>query len=571
MKLGNLFILFMMLLPLGAVAIDQTTEVPGGWQPVGEGVEFQQFRLTDPVPVNIFVTRMDRNKPNVIIESSIAQGRLSGGVETVSGMAERYDQALNNWPVDFSIPLTNTWGLRNDVVVAINGFYYGGNVEPPGVPWSGQVHSGWYTKRYTDFESLSGFVWKMDRSAFIGECITHEPTKQIVYIANNDGDQFTYFLDGLNIPRGENELILYTPQYDTNTNTSSSEEGIEIIIEIKVPTFISIAADMPKGFIRGIRDGQGSTTIPFDHVVISAHGSAATDLKDKIKNGIISINDEVAIAQRVKDCVPPTLNRWLYAYAGVGGQFYFLRDGDIHDYSDDGQANVRDPRTAIAYNEAYIYFIVADGRDPGVSEGLKVVEMAEFAKNTLGAVEGIMQDGGGSSTMVVNNTVVNNTFCNNVFCTDKVFLPLVVNTANSATELHSQNSTSDPFMEWVSDASSLQRLVANGLMMVVVEPVEKSSLPYDPMDPITINSPSDIYLGPGTNYAVLSEDIQGDYWISEPINNLGGIYAKGNYWWKISNQPPNGETNVPVIEGWVIETLIEQVLKSRNSNEFKPR
>jgi len=61
-------------------------------------------------------------------------------------MAERYNQAINNWSVESTTLITQTWGNRNDVVVAINGFYYGGDVEPPGVPWSGQVQSGWYSK-----------------------------------------------------------------------------------------------------------------------------------------------------------------------------------------------------------------------------------------------------------------------------------------------------------------------------------------------------------------------------------------------------------------------------------------
>jgi hypothetical protein len=50
------------------------------------------------------------------------------------------------------------------------------------------------------------------------------------------------------------------------------------------------------------------------------------------------------------------------------------------------------------------------------SEGMTIPELARSAKNTLGASWGISQDGGGSSTMVVNGQVMNNTYCNIVDC-----------------------------------------------------------------------------------------------------------------------------------------------------------
>ena len=35
------------------------------------------------------------------------------------------------------------------------------------------VQSGWYAKRFDDLGGGSGFAWKLDRSAFIGECVDH--------------------------------------------------------------------------------------------------------------------------------------------------------------------------------------------------------------------------------------------------------------------------------------------------------------------------------------------------------------------------------------------------------------
>ena len=140
MKRLSYLILTALLLAVGTPLVGAEEAADPWGEPVAAGIEYREYNLPDPV--NIFVTRMERNNPQVILESSIGQGRLSGGGETVSGMAQRYDGAINYWD--------QTWGKTNTVAVAINGFYFGPPYEPAGVPWSGQVHSGWYAKRFTE-------------------------------------------------------------------------------------------------------------------------------------------------------------------------------------------------------------------------------------------------------------------------------------------------------------------------------------------------------------------------------------------------------------------------------------
>ena len=62
-----------------------------------------------------------------------------------------------------------------------------------------------------------------------------------------------------------------------------------------------------------------------------------------------------------------------------------------------------------------------------ISVGMSIHELAVFARDTLGATWGVAQDGGGSSTMVINGQVVNNTFCNNYTAVEySTYLPLVI-------------------------------------------------------------------------------------------------------------------------------------------------
>ena len=561
MRGGYLLIAVFLFLALFTPA-ERVQSAPDEWEPVAEGIDYQEFHLPDPN--NVFVTRMQRSNQNVILESSIAQGRLSGGSETVSGMSTRYDGAINYW--------NQTWGNRNQVVVAINGFYFGAPEELPGVPWSGQVHSGWYAKRFWEGESGSGFAWKMDREAIIGECISHPSDKQVVNYIRTGSVIATQEFQGINVPRQDNQFILYTPQYDANTQTSGAQ-AVEVLVELSRPSLIALTSDMTRGKIIKIRDNQGSTSIPFDHVVLSMHGVAKTEFLAK---GIVE-GDEVGIAQRIKNCNSALTYDWSYTYASVGGAFYFLKNGVIQDFSGDPQANVRDPRTAIAFNNDYIFFIVVDGRDVWYSLGMTIPQMASFAKNVLGATWGIAQDGGGSSTMVVNGEVKNNSYCNITICEGKMFLPIIVNpgegrqsqedeAAGPGVPIPPVSSTPPPpqlsgdglpltsdYYVYSRDASGtmLQRLVANGMLMVVVEPKEQSNT-FSANTGVLTRTEAQVRLGPGTNYAVVDTVPAATLgFIVDHSNGLNGVKAMGSFWWKVLLEVGN----VDVI-GWVPEETL---------------
>jgi len=536
--------------------------------PVATGIEYREYSLPDPV--NIFVTRMERSNPQVILESSVGQGRLSGGGETVSGMSQRYDGALNYWG--------QSWGSTNDVAVAINGFYFGDPFEPAGVPWSGQVHSGWYSKRFTELQSGSGLAWNLDRSLFIGECVSHPASKQQVHFYRMGSEFANQSFDAINVPRGDDEFVLYTPQFGSDTGTSGTAEAIEVLVQLKSPSLIipyGAMAAGEKGEVVQIRNSKGATAIPFDHVVLSMHGTKKTEFLNKG----VQVGDLVGITQKIKDCTNFPTNNWDKTYASIGGAFYFLKGGVIQDFSSDPQANVRDPRTAIAYNNDFIYFIVVDGRDQLNSIGMTIPQLAAFARDELGATYGIAQDGGGSSTMVVNGEVKNNTYCNIVICKNRTFLPIVVKSGEenlSGTDSQPLNppgllvgSPPEPeqlsgdglplteeYYTFAPDATGdiLQRLVANGMMMVVVQPTDQPTEPIFAVDdPIKTLIRVNVRLGPGTNYGLIDTvDADTTGKILGNDNGLNGVWAKGYYWWRVLLDGPGGVD----IVGWVIEPAL---------------
>jgi hypothetical protein len=602
MKLISYVILTALMLSLGTpLAVAQEAAEPWG-EPVAPGIEYREYQLPDPN--NVFVTRMERNNPLVTIESSIGQGRLSGGTETVSGMAQRYDGALNYWD--------QTWGNTNKVAVAINGYYFNYG---SGIPYQGQIHSGWYSKLFDPCESGtggSGFAWNLNRDAFIGESV-RTAVREIHYLLSSESNDFPsdtqivvvensanlVFLpiiskfigdlpepkqvfDGINVKRGADQIILYTPQYGKDTGTDRTD-SVEVLVRMTSPSLIKDVKDekyLPKGVIERVYINRGSTPIPFDHVVLSMHGSK----KDEFLAIGAKLGDEINILQIIRECNNSPRYKWENTYASIGGAFFFLKDGVIQDFSSYSQANVRDPRTAIAFNDDYIFFIIVDGRDEWFSKGMTIKELGEFARNELGATHGIAEDGGGSSTMVVNGEVKNNTYCNIVICKGRIFLPIVT---KSGADIQSgiaaprvDNlpglSASDPsppeqlsgdglplteeYYTYAPDSTGdiLQRLVANGMMMVEVKPKDLSPI-FTIGKLIKTQLRADVLLGPGTNYGLIetvNKDITGVIISSD--NGLNGVWAKGDYWWHVLLEIGDRD-----VIGWVIEPALTLNAKMR--------
>jgi len=464
------------------------------WTTVGIGIEYQSF--TTPDPNNVFVARMDRANTAATLETSVANGTTIGARETVRSQAARYDDAINWWG--------QSWGQRNDVIVAINGDFFNTTT---GLMTGGFVHSGWYAKRFGDWGGYSGFGWNVNRVPFFGGCVYHRPADQIItYPSTGNTQRF----QGINAPREADQLILYTPQYDSNTHTDNT--GVEVLVEMTRPDLLLTAPNKSIGYVRQIRQNQGSTYIPFDHVVLSAVGSAATTLLNNV-----SLGAEVWISQKITDynepdtsgnngCNTATGLDWQKSYAAIGVNYRFLENGQVRppDPAHSGYAGlvVRNPRTAVAYNSTYIFFIVCDGRS-AASVGMTMTELGNFCVNYLGATDGGNLDGGGSSTMVVNGVVKN--------------VP--------------------------SDGS--ERAVSNGIMMVNVMPKQQSTA-FVAGQAVTTNANANVRLGPGTNYAVLTTVANGT--AGTIVDHaLNGVSAKGYSWWKV---------NLAGTVGWVAEFLL---------------
>ena len=458
------------------------------WTSVAPGIEYAEF--TEPGPNRVFVTRMARAEETAIVDTMIGQGRLLGGRETVSGMVRRYDDTIGFWGRE--------WGQRYDVVAAINGSFF--NLDT--AAFDGLVIGGSYASRFGNMGGGSGFVWTLNRDAFLGGCVHHPPDRQFVTFA--DGTT-TLELNGINTSRGGDALVLYTLHDGARTPTDGS--GIEVDVALEQPLLIHPRPSTVSGTAVAVRDGAGATEVFFDHVILSAAGSAAATVR-----GNVAVGDTIGISQELanyaRDCSTRRGDDWTNAYASVAGWPPVLEDGTV---VASGDAAVH-PRTAIALNDSHVFFVVVDGRS-GVSVGMTLDALGSFCRDRLGATWATNQDGGGSSTLWVNGEI--------------------------------KNSPSD----------GSERAVANGAMMVHLLPAERSSaLGVD--DTVETTSSATLRLGPGDNYPehdTVGAGAAGRV-LPHPAN---GLLARGAHWWLCEL----GGTS-----GWADETALRRTGTSADAD-----
>ncbi len=187
---------------------------------------------------------------------------------------------------------------------------------------------------------------------------------------------------GVNRQRSENDAVVFTPFFHRTTLTNP--DGIEFIIR--------------KDKVVAISDKSGSNEIPFDGFVISASGTKREELLRVLKKGKkVSLTNTVLPTQ---------------AEDIVGGVPQLIKNGKVEitwEQEKIGKefVDTRHPRTAVAkLKDGKFLLITVDGRQPNVSVGMSLNELAEMLLE-FGAVDAMNLDGGGSTTMVVKDKIVN--------------------------------------------------------------------------------------------------------------------------------------------------------------------
>ena len=227
-----------------------------------------------------------------------------------------------------------------------------------------------------------------------GVRIQHFSVRNFIKIGKSEID-----LSGINRERRENEVILYTPSFHRTTLTGT--DGVEIIVRNERVT--------------SILNGSGSTPIPADGYVISASGMAREKLLATVSIGR-KAGRRYSFTQKPGDDSMSAFyssgTTWALAEDIVGGVPQLIKDGKIDitwekEKASKSFAETRHPRTAVAkLGDGKFLMITVDGRQPGVSVGMTLQELADYILS-LGATDAMNLDGGGSTTMYLDGKVVN--------------------------------------------------------------------------------------------------------------------------------------------------------------------
>ena len=283
------------------------------------------------------------------------------GLETVSSMATRYG----------ALAAVNSGYFRT------TGTYRGDSV---GV----EVLGGKLLSEPNSVRAAIGLIEKSGRQDLVFGHIKFEG--QIT-----SGLKAKHPVDGLNRPRSDNELIIFTPEFHRTTLTEPN--GLELVVR--------------RGRVVEVRDLRGSSVIPADGLVISTSGTAR---EWALRN--LRVGTRVQLNLNLSPVETEQADSWKKANSIIGSGPQLIKDGKVEitniaekilpSFVNDGH-----PRTAIArLKSGQILLVTVDGRQPGESIGMSLTMLADLLLE-FGAVEAINLDGGGSTTMVIRNKLVN--------------------------------------------------------------------------------------------------------------------------------------------------------------------
>ena len=203
-------------------------------------------------------------------------------------------------------------------------------------------------------------------------------------------------IQGLNVDRPADALVLYTPAYGPSTATN--QFGAELMLRLVEPGSAPQVGHTGLVELVGFVAAGGDSPIPADGLVLSGHGTGAAALADlwgRKEKGAVSGRGLLRVE------TTPQVSE------SVGGTPVLAHEGRRW-VADDGSAFVagRHPRSVVGWNDTEILLVTVDGRQPGYSVGMTLREAADLLM-ALGAAEALNLDGGGSTTLAVGASVVN--------------------------------------------------------------------------------------------------------------------------------------------------------------------
>lgn len=256
--------------------------------------------------------------------------------------------------------------------------------------------------------AIDGKIWSDSHNNRVAIRIRNSPDRTTVdFFHPKTAVSFAYFTDvvrslsGVNRERGPREIIAYTPEF--GESTLADELGTEIV-------FRACAANCRIE----VREKAGNSPIPRDGYVLSIGPERVeTALLDFMRSEIAG--GDGSTWARLQIFIERAGNGYEVIEPSddiTNGVPQLIRNGKIDITWEQEKASksfveMRHPRTAVAKLKGGKFLMIAvDGRQPGVSVGVTLQELAEYLLS-IGATDAMNLDGGGSTTMFLDGKVVN--------------------------------------------------------------------------------------------------------------------------------------------------------------------
>lgn len=310
-------------------------------------------------PWSIHLVRLERDNPDYEIHSMLA-GQAVTGMTTLS-------EQIKALPPQLGRPMA-----------AVNGdFYFTSPKAYNGDPQGVQIVNGELISGPTDHACFwidangkpnTGVVQPLFRAAW-----PHGSTTPF----------------GLNEERPGDGAVLYTPRMGPSTGTKSG--GREYVLEaIDKEAWLPLRVGAKiRARVREIREA-GDTALKPEVMILSLGPQLLVDAP------VVGVGDEVELST----ATVPALTG---ARTAIGGGPRLVVDGKpVSGWKSPHQ---RHPRAALGWNNDYLYLMLVDGRQPGLSVGMSFQEMANYFIK-IGCTHAMNLDGGGSASMSVFGQVV---------------------------------------------------------------------------------------------------------------------------------------------------------------------
>ena len=321
-------------------------------------------------PWSIHVVKVDRSRKDLGFIAPLAMGTVLG-VSRISEQAEAIPRA------------------QGRAIAGVNGdFYERENRTYAGDPRGLQIVNG---------ELVSG-----TSTVSVWFDATGQP--QVGDVAGNfnvtwpDGRQTRF---GLNQQRLSDMAVLYTPTYGASIRVNG---GRDLILEKDGdgPWLPLQTGQTYRAKVRAVQP-TADTPLPADAMVLSFGPGLIADLPEVAPGAVLKISTATLPGLKgVKTAIAggPALIQNGKAFsakapsAGVGGGYSERSKYERH------------PRSAVGWSPTHIYLVTVDGRQPGLSMGMTLAELAAYLVK-LGCTDGMNFDGGASASMWMSGQIVN--------------------------------------------------------------------------------------------------------------------------------------------------------------------